>query len=299
MSRDAPPNLRSLEKRIANTAKIQQRAERRIQRAVANTVVGQMLPPGVVKGGTAMKIRVGEAASRFTPDLDAARPADLSLKDYLEQLSDNLRSGWGGFTGTVEERNPPQPVGVPAEYITQPFAIKLSFMGRHWLTVTFELGRDEIGSTRNPEWRMADDIKMLFADLGLAEPGPIPLLAIEHQIAQKLHACTAVDVKTGRNERAHDLVDLQIIVAEEPIELQTVAATAQQLFLIRRSQPWPPTVTVYDRWETLYAEAADGLDVIPEVKDAANWANDFIVNITASTEIEEVAKSTRDDTPED
>ena len=55
-----PPSLRSLEKRIDNLAKDLGRPVRRIQRAVANTAVGQMLPPNVVKGGTAMKLRVGE-----------------------------------------------------------------------------------------------------------------------------------------------------------------------------------------------------------------------------------------------
>lgn len=49
---DPPPNRRSLEKRIDNLARAPGRPTRRIQRAVANTIVGQMLPPGVVKGGT-------------------------------------------------------------------------------------------------------------------------------------------------------------------------------------------------------------------------------------------------------
>jgi len=49
---DPPTNLRSLEARIDNLARRRGRPVRRIQRAVANTVVGQMLPPGVVKGGT-------------------------------------------------------------------------------------------------------------------------------------------------------------------------------------------------------------------------------------------------------
>lgn len=69
---DAPSNLRSLTTRIDHLAREQARPMRRVQRAIANTVVGQMLPPGVVKGGTAIKLRVGEAASRFTPDLDVA-----------------------------------------------------------------------------------------------------------------------------------------------------------------------------------------------------------------------------------
>lgn len=276
---DSPPNLRSLEKRIGNFARSQARPVRRVQRAVANTIVGQMLPPGVVKGGTAMKLRVGEAASRFNPDLDAARSADLSLDDYLTELGDQLAAGWGGFTGAVEPLDPPQPEGVPAEYVMQPFEIRLAYKGRHWLTVSFELGRDEIGSTRQHELRVADDIVELFAVLGLDKPDPVPVLALDHQIAQKLHACTAVNSRTGGNERAHDLVDLQILVQEEPVDLAAVAVTAQRLFAARRGHRWPPTVVAYDGWDTLYAEAADGLDVIGNVTDAIVWVNDFIVRI--------------------
>ena len=276
---DPPTNLRSLETRIGNLARSQARPVRRVQRAVANTVVGQMLPPGVVKGGTAMKLRVGEAASRFTPDLDATRSADLTLDDYLDELADRLEAGWGGFTGAIEELEPPQPEGVPAEYVMQPFDIRLAYKGRHWLTVPFELGRDEIGSTRQHESRVADDIVELFAALGLDKPDPIPVLALDHQIAQKLHACTAVNPKTGGNERAHDLVDLQILAQEEPVDFAAVAATAERLFAARRSHPWPPAVVAYDGWGTLYAQAADGLDVIGNVTDAVAWANDFIARI--------------------
>ena len=87
---DPPTNLRSLEARVNNLARQRGRPVRRIQRAVANTVVGQMLPPGVVKGGTAMKLRVGEAASRFTPDLDASRMASVTLEHYLDELAGRL-----------------------------------------------------------------------------------------------------------------------------------------------------------------------------------------------------------------
>ena len=71
--REAPRNIDSLQARIRNLAQERDQPVRRIQRAVASTVVGQMLPDGVVKGGTAMKIRVGEAGSRYTPDFDASR----------------------------------------------------------------------------------------------------------------------------------------------------------------------------------------------------------------------------------
>jgi hypothetical protein len=109
---DPPSNLRSLETRISNVARGQGRPIRRVQRAVANTVISQMLPPGVVKGGTAIKLRVGEEASRFTLDFDASRAADVDLSDYLDQLADFLTTGWHGFTGTVQELEPAQPAVV-------------------------------------------------------------------------------------------------------------------------------------------------------------------------------------------
>lgn len=273
---DPPSNLRSLETRIGNVARDRGRPLRRIQRAIANTVVGQMLPPSVVKGGTAMKLRVGEAGSRFTPDLDAARATDLSIEDYLDELAAKLADGWGGFTGAVEEQDPPRPDGVPDDYVMRPFLIRLAFAGRHWLSVPFELGHDEIGSTRHPELRIADDIIELFAMIGLDDPAPIPLLALDHQIAQKLHACTSVNAATGGNERAHDLVDLQILAEEEDIDYAAVNATGRRLFAARRTQSWPPTVVAFDGWDMIYAAAADGLGVIDNVDDAVVWTNDFI-----------------------
>ena len=223
-----------------------------------------------------MKLRVGEAASRFTPDLDAARSAEVTLDDYLDALAARLAEGWGGFTGELEELDPPQPEGVPEDYVMRPFVIRLAYQGRHWLSVPFELGHDEIGSTERHELRIADDIVELFDIIGLDPPDPIPVLALDHQIAQKLHACTAINTKTGGNERAHDLVDLQILEQEEDIDYAALNATAQRLFAARRSQRWPPTVVAYERWDTIYAEAADGLDVIEHVDAAVAWANDFI-----------------------
>jgi hypothetical protein len=280
---DPPTNLRSLEARVNNLARQRGRPVRRIQRAVANTVVGQMLPPGVVKGGTAMKLRVGEASSRFTPDLDASRMASVTLEHYLDELAGRLAVGRGGFTGTVEKLDPPRPEGVPDDYVMQPFLIRLAYTGRHWLTVRFELGHDEIGSTERRELHIAPDIVDLFATLGLDEPDPIPLLAVDHQIAQKLHACTAVNPAGGRNDRAHDLVDLQILAQDERLDMSVIGATSQRLFAARRSQQWPPTVVAYEGWDTIYAEAADGLDVLENVADAIAWANAFIADAAGRT----------------
>ena len=45
---------------------------------------------------------------------------------------------------------------------------------------------------------------------------------------------------------------------------------------------WPPELIAYSGWDTLYAEAADGLDVLPTVDEAVPWANEFIARATSS-----------------
>ena len=230
---DEPPNLRSLQAPIRNAAERGGQLARRLELVVADTAIGQMLPPGVIKGGAAMKIRLGDTETRATRDLDAARAAEVSLNTYLDTLEENLAAGWGGFTGTVREMEGPRPVGVPVEYIMAPFHIRLSYAGYFWFNVSFELGRDEVGSTAEPEIRIAPAIIELFAQLGLPEPSPIPLLPVPHQLAQKLHACTWLD-RGGGNDRAHDLVDLQLLVREESPDLRVVGETARRLFASRR-----------------------------------------------------------------
>ena len=274
--REPPTNLASLQARMRNVAQERGQQERRIQRAIASTVVGQMLPDGVVKGGTAMKIRVGEAGSRYTPDFDASRSRNVTVDDYVEQLRDRLERGWSGFTGTVRVLEPRQVDDVPADYVMQPFEIRLTYLGRHLLTVEFELGHDEVGSTEDSDLRIADDILEIFATIGLEEPAPIPLMLVEHQIAQKLHACTYVNPKTNRNDRAHDLVDIQILEQEETIDYAELREIGTRLFAARRAHEWPPTIVEYDNWDTIYAEAAEGLDVRPTVTEAVAWANDLI-----------------------
>lgn len=56
---------------------------------VANAIVAQMLPDGSVKGGSAIKMRLGDGATRFTTDLDIARAS--AIDDFSEQLAGSLQ----------------------------------------------------------------------------------------------------------------------------------------------------------------------------------------------------------------
>lgn len=66
-----------------------------------------------------------------TPDLDAARSDEMTLVDYLDALAARLAEGWGGITGELEELDPPQPEGVPEDYVLRSFVIRLAYQGRN------------------------------------------------------------------------------------------------------------------------------------------------------------------------
>ena len=85
-----------------------------------------------------------------------------------------------------------------------------------------------------------------------------------------------VNPRTGDNDRAHDLVDLQILEHDEPFDLAKIRSTATRLFAARGTTRWPPTVIAYENWETIYAEAANGLAVLATVDEAVRWANGLV-----------------------
>ena len=74
---------------------------------MANVIVAQMLPDGVVKGGSSLLFRYGRYGSRYTRDIDTARV--MELNSYLAQLNAALAQGWNGFTGKLVAVEPPKP----------------------------------------------------------------------------------------------------------------------------------------------------------------------------------------------
>ncbi|MDR1014352.1 MAG: nucleotidyl transferase AbiEii/AbiGii toxin family protein [Coriobacteriales bacterium] len=246
----------------------------RVRRTIANTIVGQLLPKGVIKGGSSLKLRYGDKATRLTKDLDAARAEEL--EDFIQELDDALTKGWNGFSGKVVRLKPAKPKEVPDEYIMQPFDIKMSYNEASWLTVQLELGHDEIGDTDNPDYWISPDIVAIFEQLGLPSPKPIALMPIPHQIAQKLHGVSGL-----KSERAHDLIDLQLMVANEDVDYAKTKEACQRLFASRKLQAWPPTVVKGENWDELYESQLGDLDVLQSVDEAVAWANRLIAAISA------------------
>lgn len=134
--------------------------------------------------------------------------------------------------------------------------------------MTYAAGTDS-GARRSP---IVTSVLEIFKALGLPEPGAVRVQPLHHQIAQKIHACSA-----PRSQRAHDLVDLQLIVpATDPM---LVAKVTERLFAFRQEHDWPPLLSPGARWESLYEEAAEGLEVPASVSEAVAWLNDYIAEL--------------------
>lgn len=239
---------------------------------IANAVIGQMLPNAVIKGGSSLKIRFGDASTRATSDLDVARSVDSD--NFAESFAQRLAEGWEGFTGRLVERPKAKPKGVPECYVMQPYEVKLSYSGSPWCTVIFEVGHNEVGDADEAEYVLPRDASKMLVSMGFPELAPVALMPLHYQIAQKLHGASE-----PASQRAHDLVDLQVMARSESIDMALVKATCERLFAYRQMQPWPTPIVVNDGWYTIYAEAAQGLDVISDVRDAVEWVNRFIAEI--------------------
>ena len=242
---------------------------------VANAIVSQMLPSGSVKGGSAIKMRLGDRATRFTTDLDIARASAMDA--FAGQLADALAAGWEGFTGTLVNGRKAHPRNVPPQYIMQPFAVKLSYNGKPWVTVDLEVGHNEIGDAENSDFVLPRDVNAILENLGFPSLDPVPVMPLRHQIAQKLHAASAPG-----SMRAHDLIDLQLLDTAYEGDYADVRSTCVRLFAYRKMQEWPPTITKNENWEAAYANQLPNGSLIPEIDEAIAWANSLIEKIDAA-----------------
>lgn len=244
----------------------------RLARAMGGVVVGQMLPDGVIKGGSSLLLRYGGRNVRYTRDVDTART--LPLDAYVAALERALAAGWNGFTGKLVPVVPPSPAGVPPAYVMIPFDIKLAYNRRPWQTVRIEVGHDEIGDADRAEAVLPEELAVLFEKLGFPRPRPLPVMTLAHQVAQKLHA-----LSSPGSDRAHDLVDLQLIARLATLDFAEVRSTCIRLFAYRRAQSWPPALSKGRGWDDLYAAAKEGLPVEPDADRAIVWTQDFIRRI--------------------
>lgn len=268
----SPNSKTNLDKAIQRFAgEIRKANELRI--LMANAIVAQMIGDGVVKGGSGLRLRYGDKKTRATMDLDTAWRNDLDA--FLKSLRGKLEEGWNGFSGELHILRQASPKGIPFEYVMQPCEVKLNYRTRPWCTIQLEVGHNEIGDADEQEMiEVPRVLADLFEFLALPKPAALPLMKLEYQVAQKLHGASAPGSK-----RAHDLVDLQLIISNGSLDLSLIRDICCKLFKYRQVHAWPPKIVKGDEWENIYDAQRRGLDVLPTVDEAIVWANELIDKI--------------------
>lgn len=243
---------------------------------MANAIVGQFLPDGaILKGGSSLRFRYGSSFTRNTKDFDATRKGDLD--GFLKAIRRSMSEGWNGFTGECRVLAQANPKDVPFDYVMQPVEIGLKYRNNPWCRVDLEISHSEAGATESCDWVSPPaEVVAVFDALGFPQPRPVPLITLEHQLAQKLHGASG---ESAKNSRAHDLIDIQLIVADGAVDLAAVKRICHELYRQRRKQDWPTLVTKHEGWDALYDEKRRGLDVIDSVDGAIQFVNDLISKI--------------------
>jgi hypothetical protein len=268
---------------------------------LSTLVVSQMLPEAVVvKGGMGIKLRLGDRGTRATSDLDVFTRERGG--QFEEKFRAQLAMGWGrvpaskgevrrnrdapdrvAFTGSLRAGRIHDPGSVPPELLMHPYRVTLAFLGSNWAALDIELSELEIAGLTRPQ-RMIDPTLVQFGSgFGFGAFEPVQVIDVEEQIAQKIHAVTDPDY-----QRAHDLVDLQVLWSVGP-DVALVKEYCEQTFLGRRRHVWPPLpMRPMATWSLAYAEARNetGLgpdeSIVENVDTAREWLTGVVQEIMAS-----------------
>lgn len=283
----SPSSLRALRDRLTAVAKREGVVFGRLQQHVGVLVVTQFMesltdeqgePLLLVKGGASLELRRGIQGSRTSKDLDTVVRGDMLA--VHDRLADAGADGWEGFTAVF---TPAGPFDVPG-LVSHPhrFTAKLSYQGKPFVSVPIEVSPIEAGNADGYDKVTSEALTLV----GLPTSAAVPCMTLPWQIAQKIHACTAAAEPPRTNDRAHDLVDLQLLealVADEPLDQTKQACRA--VFEARDQHDWPPTLQAQPHWGAIYARALEGLDELelaPTIDEAVAQVQAFVDQIDAT-----------------
>lgn len=224
----------------------------RVRTTFIGVVTAQMLPDTVpVKGGLAIKMQLGELGTRATSDLDAVLTHDY--ENTLAQIRKHFEIGWGklppakrqlrqnpaapdrvAFTAKVTEKSVHDPGVRRPEYLMRPVRVTLNFLNKPWGAIDLELAHPEADVVASHPMPLDDRLTQIFEGFGFGSIDPVSFLSKEIQLAQKIHALTHPE-----SDRAHDLVDLQLLWTDD-IDLVTLKTACEHTFRYRKEHSWPP-----------------------------------------------------------
>lgn len=285
-----PTNLRSLRDQLTQAAQRQGVVFGRLQRHVAMIVVAQFAatltddrgaPLLLVKGGSSLELRRGIPDSRTSKDFDTVARRDI--EEVHEQLAEAGETGWEGFTAIFTS---PEEIDVPGMPVKpRRFIAKLSYRGKPFASVPIEVSTVEAGNADQFDTLSSDALGLVGVPAAVA----VPCMTIPWQIAQKLHAVTAVLEAPRVNDRAHDLVDLQLLEGLLlDADLAPTRSACIAVFEVRHQHSWPPRVAALPHWPPIYSGALEGLDhleLAASAEEAAEAVQGFVERIDRAADL--------------
>jgi Nucleotidyl transferase AbiEii toxin, Type IV TA system len=226
-------------------------------------------PRFLIKGGTAMELRLGLGA-RTTKDVDLVFRGDP--RKMLDALEEAFATPYGEFS--FRRKGPIEDI---RDTGSRRLAMQVEFAGSSWQTLQLEVARPE---AEEPE---LVPVAVSLADFKLNSPSVVACLSLRYQIAQKLHAVTERP-EDRENLRFWDLIDLIFLREIQSGDLVSVREACVQTFSTRFTHAWPPELDVPNFWRDPYIVAIEEIDrVLPAtVEAAALVVREFIAEIDAA-----------------
>jgi len=188
----------------------------------------------------ALDTRLQRARASLDLDADHALGAEAAREDILQAIELDLGDH---FTFSFVGSSPLQEAGAQ-------LAIRYrldAFVAAH----LFERLQVDVTLHAPETWETEFRTRVgLIPELG---PLKVPLIPLERQVAEKLHAYTRT-YAGGPTTRAKDLVDLVLIRSFETVDAQRLRAEIRQTFAVRSTHavplllpPPPPALRVFSR----------------------------------------------------
>ena len=237
-ARKQPHSARVLGQRVDAYARERGLAPKRVRDWVSYMVLAGRLERAnsesggakfTIKGAVALEMRL-PASGRATKDIDVIAEA-LDERELAQVLENALTRGYQGFEFRIKD----DPYVMPNDSVR--FQVALDYRGRSWSTVQVDLSRGEGDTT---EVELVDPLAL--EPFGLDSPPALPCLSLRHHVAQKIHGMTQPPKgDETANERFRDLADL-LLMRELVTDLAGVREACVEVFALRGTHAWPPSV---------------------------------------------------------
>lgn len=186
-----------------------------------------------------------------------------------------------GFTAVLTV---PEEIEVPGLLVKpRRFVGRLSYHGQPFASVPIEVSTVEAGNAEQFDPVDSDALALV----GMPITVTVPCMTVPWQIAQKLHACSAILPAPKTNDRAHDLVDLQLLeILLADADLHQTRRSCVAVFEARAQQTWPPMIPALPHWPMIYQRAREELDQIDlasTAEEAAGRVQRFVDRIDQAT----------------